>query len=244
MSEQNDFEKNELVDKGHNEKKLEAIAIDVSSVRPGATVLREIARLQLDNSNLIKQNYKIWSIVIGLVLLIAFLFSVFIFIFPKYKYLNTRDNASICTIDVDSSLAIADADIIDFAKSAVINSYSYDYVNYREKINNAANEFYSLDGRKAYFSQLDSSGNLERVLKGRLIQRAMASQVPQLEERDLSLNWWVVQVPVQIEFYSGSESKPRTTLNYKASVRLIRVPPSKGRKLPIAVDSTIFDTRD
>jgi len=223
-------------------KKLEELAHDISSDNPSASVLREVARLQIDNANLIRKNLKVWSVVIILSISFIAVFSISFLLFPKNRYVNTSDNAAICTINPKDELSISDEDVMDFAKEGVLSSYSYDYVNYRSKINSAANHYFTTDGRKAYFNQLDASNNLERVIKGKLIQRVNTIQSPQVEERSENLDWWIVQVPISIEFFSGGEPKPRTTLTYIASIRVVRIPPSKGKKLPIGIESVILDS--
>ncbi|WP_240533896.1 DotI/IcmL family type IV secretion protein [Aeromonas veronii] len=129
------------------------------------------------------------------------------------------------------------ATLADYAKDAVVNAYSYDYVNYREALNATAAKWFTDDGRKAFLRSLDESGNLERVLKGRLILRAMATKVPQLEEegrRGLQ-RYWVVQVPVAIEFYSGGDQQPRTRQDFLAGVTIVQTPrrPRTSRALPL-----------
>lgn len=218
-------------------EKLNELATDLSDGSTSTSVLREVARLQVDNTRLSKQVTKAWSVSVILGFGIIGIFVLMMTRFPLTKYLPSGDNSGICSYSPQSDLSISDEDVMDFAKSAILNSYSYDYVNYREKINNSANQYFTSDGRKDYFHQLDASGNLDRIIKGNLIQRSNASLSPQMEERDSDYQWWVVQVPMNIEFYSGGESKPRTTLNYLATVRVLRIPPTKGKKLPLGIDS-------
>lgn len=227
----------DLNSESEEERKLNDLSMDISADTPSATVLREVARLQLENRGLSKKVVRVWSIVLILVIGIISIFYCMLVYYPKAKYVNTSDNAAICVFDPKNDLEISDEDVMDFAKRAVLNSYSYDYVNYREKINASANEFYTSDGRKSYFEQLDASNNLDRVKSGNLIQRSNATSSPQLEERDYGYQWWVVQIPMNIEFYSGGEAKPRTTLSFIATVRVMRIPPSKGKKLPLGIDS-------
>lgn len=236
-SSQKDVDSQNINSERDEEKKLNDLSEDISSDTPSASVLREVARLQLDNKALAKRVVRVWTIVLILVIGIISIFYSMIFYYPKAKYVNTSDNAGICVFDPKNDLDISDEDVMDFAKRAVLNSYSYDYVNYREKINSSANEFYTSNGRKSFFQQLDASNNLDRVRSGNLIQRSNATNSPQLEERDQGYQWWVVQIPMNIEFFSGGEAKPRTTLAYIATVRVQRIPPSKGKKLPLGIDS-------
>jgi len=120
-----------------------------------------------------------------------------------------------------------------------VNAYSYDYVNYRESLNATAARWFTDNGRKAFLRSLDDSGNLERVLKGRLTLRAMATRVPQLEEegRHGLQRYWIVQVPIAIEFYSGGHQQPRTRQDFLAAVTIVQTPASATNLKGIAVDS-------
>ncbi|MEX5623861.1 DotI/IcmL family type IV secretion protein, partial [Pseudomonas syringae] len=94
----------------------------------------------------------------------------------------TTDNHAICEVSTENNPRVTPATLAEYAKDAVVNSYSYDYVNYRSNLNAAGARWYTDEGRKAFLKTLDDSGNLERGLKGRMILRAMATQVAQVEE--------------------------------------------------------------
>ena len=112
----------------------------------------------------------------------------------------------------------------EYAKDTVVEAYTYDYVNYRAAINDVSNRRFTDAGRRRYLASLQDSGNLERVIKGRLILRTMATRTPQLEEegRRGLRRYWVVVVPIAIEFYSGGEGQPRSRQDFLAHVTILR----------------------
>lgn len=216
---------------------LEEIAGD-SSAGEGPAVLREFARLQLENTALKKANLRVWGAAGAAALALAISVAGYL-IFPKYRWIATTDNRAICEVSSDSDPRVTAATLTDYAKDAVVNAFSYDYVNYREQINYVGIRWFNDEGRKAYMRSLDSSGNLERVLKGRLALRAMSTRVPQIEEEGLrgSQRYWLVQVPIAIEFYSGGSAQPQTRQDFLAAVTVVQEAASATNQKGIAVDS-------
>lgn len=220
------------------EAKLEELVNDMSEGE-GAAVLREVARLQQENKTLKGRNLRVWTTVAVLSVTFLGTLSAGIAWYPKYRYIPTADNRAICEVTTEADPRVTPATLADYAKDAVVNAYSYDYINYRESLNATAAKWFTENGRKAFLRSLDESGNLERVLKGRLILRAMATKVPQLEEegrRGLQ-RYWVVQVPIAIEFYSGGDQQPRTRQDFLAAVTIVQTPASATNLKGIAVDS-------
>jgi intracellular multiplication protein IcmL len=221
-----------------SEAKLDQLANDMS-MGEGPAVLREVARLQQENKVLKGRNLRVWTTVSILGATLFVTISAGIAWYPKYRYIPTMDNHAICEVSTESDPRVTPATLVDYAKDSVVNAYSYDYVNYRESLNTTASKWFTDNGRKAFLQSLDESGNLERVIKGRLILRAMVTKVPQLEEeghRGLQ-RYWVVQVPIAIEFYSGGDQQPRTRQDFLAGVTIVQTPASATNIKGIAVDS-------
>lgn len=222
--------------------KLQQLAEDSSSGEAPA-VLREVARLQIENSHLKKRNLRIWltngMLIIGLVVTVSGV----LYGYPKYRYIATADNQAICQVTTQSTPRVSAADVTNFAKDAVLNSYSYDYVNYRPLINEAAARWYTQAGRRAFMVGLDASGNLERVIKGRLILRSMATQTPQLEEISPAIGTpqeWTVVVPIAIEFFQGGSETPLSRQEFRANVKVVRTQASANNLRGILVDSIVL----
>ena len=122
---------------------------------------------------------------------------------------------------------------------AVIDAYTYDYINYRKSLNETAAKWFTEQGQKNFMRSLDTSGNLDQVIKDRLILYTMATKVPQLEEsgRIGTQHYWVVIVPIVIEFYAGGASDPRTRQHFLANVTIVQTPASATNLKGIAVNS-------
>lgn len=223
------------------EARLEALTMD-QRAGAHAAVIREVARLQQDNRHLKRQNLRVWSVSGLLALAIIIGMGAAFWWFPKYRYIATTNNRAICEVATASEATVTPATLEDFAKQAAINSYSYDYVNYRDIINEATGRWYNERGRKAFLKSLDDSGNLERVVKGHLIMKSFATNAPQLESegRQGTQRFWIVNVPLAIEFYIGGSSQPNNTQDFLAEVKVMQEQATATNLKGIAVDSIIL----
>ncbi len=225
-----------------DEKQLEQFAADPSEGE-SASVLREVSRLQLENMHLKRRNLRVWgaNVVLGIGCVITL--AGVLYAYPKYRWIPTTDNRAVCEVTPESDPRVSVADVTNFAKDAVLNSYSYDYVNYRSSINQAAERWYTEEGRRAYMEGLENSGNLRRVIRGRLILRSMATLTPQLEEINPASGIpqsWTVVVPIAVEFYEGGVEKPLSRQEFRASVKVVRITASSANQKGIAVDTVVL----
>ena len=236
----NDTEQ-QLSGKQLDEALLEKVVSD-NSPGEAAAVLREVARLHQENSTLKKRNVRVWSLALFMGASFTVAASSALFLFPKYRYIPTTDNRAICEVSTENNPRITPGTLTEYAKDAVVNSYTYDYVNYRSAINDVATKRFTDSGRRQYLASLQDSGNLERVIKGRLILRTMATRTPQVEEegRRGTRRYWVVIVPVAIEFYSGGENQPRSRQDFLAHVTILEQEASAVNLKGIAVDSLVL----
>lgn len=204
-----------------------------------AAVLREAAAARLVVKDQRARLGRVWTVNIILVLVLLLFFGTWLFFFPKYRYIATTDNRAICAVNSQVSPDIMDPEVTDFARAAVLHAYSYDYVNYRQTLNDVANRWFTDNGRKAFWRSLDDSQNLDKVIKGRLTLRATLSNDPQLQRtgKDAQLrDWWEVVVPIWISFYQNGEQEPVSRQQFNAVVRVVRVPATRANSKGILVD--------
>lgn len=154
--------------------------------------------------------------VIGLML---FLFAGY----PKYKTVQTVDNSVICEIDPQNNPALTDASIQDFARTAVIAAYSFDYINYRDQLETATTRYFTSEGRTALNRALRNSGSLAHIITNNLIMRTVVTSAAQIEEKAIDNKgqvYWIVRMPITTEFYTGG-SKPADVQRFVAQVRIV-----------------------
>lgn len=216
----------------------EALANDGDRSAVGA-LLREAADLRLTVKDQRARLARMWTVNLIMALTLLVFFGVWVFFFPKYRYIPTTDNRAICEVNSQVSPDIMEPEVTDFARDAVLHAYSYDYVNYRQTLNDVAGRWFTDDGKKAFWRSLDASQNLDKVLKGRLALRATLMNDPQLqrEGKDEQLrDWWEVVVPMWISFYQNGEQQPVSRQQFNAIVRVVRVPATRLNSKGILVD--------
>lgn len=100
------------------------------------------------NENL-KTNRKVLAYaIIGNVLLVILLIVMFgaFLAFPKVKYIPTKDNTAVCEVYPSNNPNLTDATITEFGKDAVLNLYTFDYINYEKQMNAALNHYFTPEG--------------------------------------------------------------------------------------------------
>lgn len=157
---------------------------------------------------------------LALIALLLFLFASF----PKYKTVQTIDNSVICEIDPKNNPALTDAAIQDFARSAVLAAYSFDYASYRDQLDYATTRYFTSEGRTAFNKALRASGSLNHIISNNLIMKTVVTSAAQIEQRGIDSStgraFWIVRMPVTTEFYTGG-SKPADVQRFVAQVRVV-----------------------
>lgn len=207
-------------------------------------VCAENASLKLDIIYAKKANLRIWILVGIMAIILSIAIYMWLAFFPKYKYIVTTNNQAICQAGISDNPLVTPATLSAYALDAVVNSYTYDYINYRSTLNRVADTYYTSNGRKAFFESLDQSQNLKRVIDGRYILKAYPINSPQLEKQGMTgtQKFWVVNVPIAIEFYSGNLDKPLLRKTFLAGVTLVQEPASALNLKGIAVDGLVLQS--
>lgn len=158
-------------------------------------------------------------ICLGLIALLLYLFAVY----PKYKVVQTIDNSVICELKPENNPMLTDVAIQDFAKSAVLSAYSFNYINYRDEINNATTRYFTTEGRTAFNRALRTSGSLDHIISNNLIMKSIAISAPQIEEKGVDnkgRSYWIVRMPITTEFFTG-QVKAADSQSFVAQVRVV-----------------------
>ena len=219
---------------------LEAVA-STPSLSEGASVLRENARLHQDLKGAKTRAMRIWIVVANIVLVSAWLN------YPKYRVIATLDNRAICEVPVKDRLAVTPNILLQWAADAAVDLYTIDYVNYRRDLQNAARKWLSKNGQASFFKSLDTSRNLKLIEEQRLIVKAMATQVPQLEQEgelvdgdDQRAHYWEVRLPIQLEFYANGNRSPVNTSRYLAVVQIVQTQPNSFNQRGLAIENVLL----
>lgn len=159
---------------------------------------------------------------VGLIILLALFIIAFINL-PKTKYIATKDNTAICEVYPSDNPNITDATIREFGKDAVLNLYTFDYVNYEEQINTTLERNFTPIGREATIKAMDRAGILKYVQDNALTFKSSAQNAARIEQKSVNSDgkdFWIVRFPMVLDIYSGT-LKPIDTQRHMVTVRVV-----------------------
>ncbi|KVV07472.1 DotI/IcmL family type IV secretion protein [Burkholderia ubonensis] len=164
--------------------------------------------------------------------------------FPLQKYIPTQNAAAICTFDPIDKPNISAAQVVDYAKDAVVTIYSTDYANYRTTITNAADKFMLPEFRSPFMQTMSQSDFLKALVSNQFTVTAITTpnQPPQVV-REGVLNGayaWKVQVPLTFYYTSGRQQHDDRVV---AEVTITRTDPTKTRLNPSAIGVSWIDLK-
>lgn len=125
---------------------------------------------------------------------------------PKAKYFATSINGRITPLTALSEPNQSDSSILQWANSAAVASYSYNFVNYRDELL-AASTYFTTNGWQQFIDALQQSNNLDSVKAKKLIVSAVATRAPIILQKGV-LNGsfsWRIQMPILVTYQSASE---------------------------------------
>jgi intracellular multiplication protein IcmL len=101
---------------------------------------------------------------------------------------------------------ISPSALLQWANTAAIASYTYNFVNYRQELQ-AASEFFTADGWRAFMDALTRSNNLSAVIAKKLVVSAVATGAPVVLQEGIlnGVYAWRVQMPMLVTYQSASQ---------------------------------------
>ena len=186
------------------------------------SVHRENTRLYKD----IKSKSSNLKLSLGVNAGLIFLLILFIIAFinlPKTKYIATKDNASICEVYPSDNPNLTDATIREFGKDAVLNLYTFDYINYETQINNVLERNFTPIGRDATNQAMERAGIIQYVTENALTFKSSAMNAARIEEKSVNADgkdYWIVRFPMVLDIYSGKLT-PIDTQRHMVTVRIV-----------------------
>ena len=202
------------------------------------TIIRENAHLVQDAINNRKTLSK--AIFVSLALLVACVGLLIAFLsYPKVRYIPTKDNTSICEVTAENNPNLTDPMISNFAKDAVVNLYTMDYINWKSQSNASLERWFTNQGRVDTIKAIQTAGITDYLEKNALTMRATNTGAPQIEQTgSLSdgTKFWLVRFPMIIDVFSGKPT-PEDTQRYIVSVRVIADTASAQNPAGLGVNS-------
>lgn len=151
---------------------------------------------------------------------------------PHPKYFAARPDGQILPLKSLSEPALSRTVLLQWAQRAIVASNSFDFLNFREQMNEAA-QYYSESGWNAFRSAQEASGNLRTVIAKKLSTTAVATGAPVVLQEGVANGryMWRISMPILVTYESSSQKisqssvvtllvRRDSTLNYPRGVSI------------------------
>ncbi len=182
----------------------------------------ELIRLR---NNFYRDNYRrvmklllIMSLVmVVLVLTMAYLFTHR----SEPKYFATTQSGRVLQLVPLSNPMLSTEALLNWASQVAMGAYTYNFANYRQKIQMQEINFTS-DAWQQFLTQLKDSGNIQAVDQRKINVSAVISGAPVVAYQGMldGRYAWKVQVPLLVSFVSASDHFQK---NYMVTMVIVRI---------------------
>lgn len=167
----------------------------------------EIVRLR---TNFYRDGYRRVLVALLLLLIINLILGGIIFYQivnrPMPQYFATSTDGRITPIYPLSDPMVSPSELLEWANRAAVAAYTYNFVDYREALQRAQNDF-TPDGWSFFRKALESARTLDTVLAKKLVVSAVATGAPVILDQGVirGAYAWKVQMPMLVTYQSASE---------------------------------------
>lgn len=142
---------------------------------------------------------------------------------PQNAAPTTNAPASAPTTSTPQAGAIiSQNDVLDFAQKAALASFSYDYSNYQQDMNNMQ-QYFSKTGWESFSKALAASNNLDVVQKEKLTVSAVLDGQPTVTQQQQTATGqeWQVEVPITVTYKNDKNQQIQQNLKVKMIVQTV-----------------------
>lgn len=132
---------------------------------------------------------------------------------PEPRYFATRaDGALIRLIPLREPMLTRSA-VLSWAGRAATGAFTFDFVNFRQQLQDAAQAF-TPEGWRSFLKALEDSRNLEAVKERKLVVTAALQGAPVLLTEGVvnGRYQWRIEMPIVVAYQSGSDSQRQSML--------------------------------
>ncbi len=122
-------------------------------------------------------------------------------------YFAATNDGRILPLVALSRPAMEDRRVVSWATDVVISAYSYDFVNWRKALFGLSRDF-TKEGFSSFIGSLKASGNLDLVLKNRMVTSAVPTSAGVVVAKGMlaGIYAWKIQVPVLVTYQAAKSS--------------------------------------
>ena len=148
---------------------------------------------------------------------------------PAPRYFATSSDGRLAPLVPFSQPNLSNSAILEWSNTAAAAAYSYNFVNYRQALQQAA-DYFTPEGKQMFFTAIKNSNNLQAVISKKLIVSAVATGVPVILEQGILAGryTWKVQIPMLITFQSASQFSQQSVTVTLLIVRISTLTSPRG----------------
>lgn len=148
---------------------------------------------------------------------------------PAPKYFATSTDGRIVNLIPLDQPNLSDAALLQWANTAAVSAYSYNFVNYRQALQDAS-AYFTPEGQDSFLSAIRSSNNLEAVISKKLVVSAVATGAPVILQKGILAGQftWKVQIPLLVTFQSASQVSQQSVTVTLLIVRMSTLSSARG----------------
>ncbi|MBU0743831.1 MAG: type IVB secretion system apparatus protein IcmL/DotI [Gammaproteobacteria bacterium] len=190
----------------------------------------EMVRLR---NNFYRDNYRrlVGGLLISLIIVIGLVGTVVYQITnrPEPRYFATTVDGRIMPLYALSEAMLSPGELLQWAHGAAIAAYTYNFVNYRDAMQQLQNQF-TPKGWVYYEDALRASRNLEMVIAKKLVVSAVATGTPVILDQAVidGRYSWKVQIPLLVSYQSPNEQTQNPVIVMMIISRVPTVDMPKG----------------
>lgn len=173
--------------------------------------------------------------------LLALLLYAYLVKYPEHKFLATSDAQPVCAAISLTEPNISGARARDFAATATVGVYTYDYFNWRTQINKVLGEYFTPEARDEFRAELQHAGDVKNVVDRFQVVSAAVRSPPEIETEGVERGryTWVVRLVVTV-FYRTQVETLRE--NRAVTAKVVRVAVSPLNPNGVAIGEMISTT--
>jgi intracellular multiplication protein IcmL len=125
---------------------------------------------------------------------------------PERTFFAATEDGRVIQLTPLNEPLLSDERVLAFAAEAAPGAHTFDFSNFRAELQESSKDF-TTRGFQSFIKALETSGNLDAVVKRKLAVTAVPTQAPVIVARGLvnGVYTWRLQMPMLVTFQSASE---------------------------------------
>lgn len=179
---------------------------------------------------------------LGVALAVSLLFNLALIIafnsYPKTEWMWTKDAKAVCEATPLTEPNISQALLADFAARAAISVHTYDYINWRENLSYAVQNYFTPVGGRYFIDGFARSNILRQVQRNYYVVSAVTDGPPLIQSTGLDHGrmFWKVEVPLTITYRFGADYRAERRI---IELTVLRVDPTPANPNGVAIDGFV-----